>query len=84
MSNEVTVEITQTGPNTGAISIDGHDISNAIYGISVEMGVHDIPRVHLQMSPGSLRPLTIRTSKVTTDLYDALIALGWTPPQEDM
>lgn len=84
MSNEVTVEITQTGANTGTITINGIDISNAVQGIAVELSVHDIPRVHLHMSPGTLRPLTIRTSKVTTDLRDALIALGWTPPQEDM
>lgn len=68
----------------GRVSIDGHDISNAVRSIRFDGEAGMRPRVTLDLH---IRDVTTVSSKDTELLIpdatrEALITLGWTPPTE--
>jgi hypothetical protein len=67
----------------GQVVIDGRDISNAVGGVSIDATPRDLPEITVRL----LGVRTIRVdgdARVTVDddTRIALMAIGWTPPQE--
>lgn len=69
-------------PGNGSIVVDGHDLSNITRGFTFTASVDEMPRltVHLDLvdviADGEVR------CDVPPETREALIALGWTPPEE--
>lgn len=81
------VEIVQTGLGTWSIKVDGHEIADAVRRGSASLdlgGDADIPvlSVDLVAYPASVDApdALVRLPDATRD---ALVALGWTPPEAD-
>ena len=85
MSNNHRLAITAQAPGErSTITIDGHDISNALTGLTLEIGVGKVPTATLDL-------LLIDTTEyqdaetrilIPEATRDTLVALGWTPPEQ--
>ncbi|MCU1612610.1 MAG: hypothetical protein JWO98_150 [Frankiales bacterium] len=82
MSNRHTVRITANGPHATEVSIDGTDIRNALTGLTLRMGVGDIPRMTVDLLLLDVTELQDAEAQVLIPdaTVEALVALGWTPP----
>ena len=69
----------------GAVHLDGHDISNALAGVSLHMKSGHLPTAVLdvyvhEMPTGDVREAHVDLPPATRDL---LVRLGWTPPVKE-
>ncbi|MEW5658341.1 hypothetical protein ABGT92_23845 [Streptomyces cinereoruber] len=76
------VEVHQDGPARYRVLIDGMDITKGLAGLSLHMGVDQVPRLELDLllvDMADLGPIEaeVRLRKAT---HEALVVLGWTPP----
>jgi hypothetical protein len=78
------VEIHQERPDRYHVLIDGVDIAHGIAGLSLRMSVGDVPRVALDLDLIDVTELGSIEAEVmlTPAAHKALVALGWTPPEE--
>lgn len=77
------VEITSKGGTDGTVHLDGHDISRAVRGVIVDVHVESgRPQVTLELGVYEIERLDLEEAEVriTTATRDALVKLGWTPP----
>jgi hypothetical protein len=77
------VDIELDGSGRGRVVIGGQDISGALRGIVVRGGVGEAPRLELDLDVFDVTRLESAEMEILIpdDTRDALIALGWTPPQ---
>lgn len=67
-----------------SIEVDGNDISKAVTGLTIHAQAGDITRVELQMVVIRDGDIEAENAQVyiSQPTVDALIALGWKPPEE--
>lgn len=77
------VEIHQEGPEKYHVLIDGVDIAHGIVGLSLRMSVGEVPRVALDLDLIDVTQLGSVEAEVIlrSGTHEALVALGWTPPE---
>jgi len=65
------------------VEIDGHDITNAIRSLTIQASATEMTTVTLEL--GFLSSTGFQADHVDVVIpqviYDALVALGWTPPR---
>lgn len=82
MARKYDVEITMDGVR-GRVVVDGQDLSKGVRGFALRGGVGEITALELDLN---LIDVT-RVSSTSTEILiadeasEALIALGWTPPE---
>lgn len=76
-------EIELEGIGHGRLVIGGHDISNAVRAFVVRGGVGELPTLELDLSVHDVTRLESVEMEILVPpaTRDALIALGWTPPE---
>lgn len=76
--------VTSTGPTSASVLIDGHDIANGCAGLTLTMGVGQVPTVNLDLlilATTEIQDVQARIL-IPDATRDLLIGLGWTPPVE--
>jgi hypothetical protein len=72
------------GPGFGQehIELDGHDITEALQGLDIRMRVGSYPQIKLALNVHEIQTFDMAEAEllIPTDVRDALVALGWTPP----
>ncbi|MFE2140196.1 hypothetical protein ACFXA3_00250 [Streptomyces sp. NPDC059456] len=78
------VEIHQDSPDRYRVLVDGVDIAQGLAGLSLRMSVGMIPRLDLDLQLIDVTQLGSIEAEVmlTRATHEALVALGWTPPEE--
>lgn len=89
MTQQRSVTITPVpawGVGQARIEVDGHDISTAVRGVDVRMRAGELPIVDLDLMVYEVKRLDMAEAEVVidSDVRDALIKLGWTPPKETL
>lgn len=87
MTQRRSVKITpipEWGVGQARIEVDGHDISTAVRGVDVRLRAGELPIVDLDLVVHEVQRLEMAEAEVVidSDVRDALITLGWTPPKE--
>lgn len=71
-------------PGHGTVRVDGTDISSSITGVTVEARVNDVPRVTLDLRVFETARSDGQAEIIIPDpTRETLIALGWTPPEDN-
>lgn len=67
------------------IEVDGHDISKAVQRVDICLRPYAPPLVDLELNVHEIQTFEMAEAEllIPTDVRDALIALGWTPPTGD-
>lgn len=66
----------------GRVLINDHDISAITTGLHIEVGAEGIATVTLELSPDAVKATMISDVVLEPDeAREALISLGWTPPE---
>lgn len=68
---------------TDRIVVDGHDITNMVGAVMVHADPCSVPHVQLDLPVLDLMVNTDATVSIPENLAQALVALGWTPPEPD-
>jgi len=73
------------GPGQAHVEVNGHDISTALRGLSLELSVGNLPKVELDLCVVDVTDFAMTEVQlhIPDDVRDALVKLGWTPPPED-
>lgn len=76
-------EIELDGIGRGRLVIGGQDISAAVRAFVVRGGVHELPTLELDLLVHDVTRLGSAEMEILVSdaTRDALIALGWTPPE---
>jgi hypothetical protein len=84
MSNHAITITPGEWPGGARIRLDDTDISNAVRGIDVSMEAGNLPQVTVELRIDEIRRIDSEHAVVLipSSTRDALVALGWTPPQE--
>lgn len=77
------VQIEHTTPDHARVLVDGHDISHAVRAVTWESEVGHRPRLLLDLDVYDVTSLSSQDTeiRIPDDTRDALIKLGWTPPE---
>ena len=59
------------------VELDGHDVSNALRGLTLEINAGDMPTATLRVVAEEVRAYLPDATK------ELLVRLGWTPPTEE-
>lgn len=78
------VEITDDGGGRGTVTVDGHDLSRAVQRVSVNLAAGGTAEIELDLAVLEVTRLNVLGAQVVIpgDTRDALVKLGWTPPEE--
>ncbi|NUQ95673.1 MAG: hypothetical protein HOY79_03635 [Streptomyces sp.] len=84
MSNTHRLTVTATGPKTTTVRLDGHDIANALTGLTLTLGVDRVPEAHLELLLIDVTDIQDIDARIliSDTAREMLVALGWTPPAE--
>lgn len=79
------VKIDMDGAGIGTIMVDGQNIANGCVGMALDLEPNRIPRIQLDLRIYEHAELVLADPIITIPdaTRDALIALGWTPPDTD-
>jgi hypothetical protein len=73
--------VTADADGTYRVTLDGHDLTTALRGVSFGVGAECTPYVELDLAAAAMdASFTPEAVHLTAPTRDALIALGWTPP----
>lgn len=74
--------VTTTGPTSAQVLIDGHDIAHGVTGLTLTMGVAQVPTVTLDLAILDATEIQDVQARVLIPdaTRDLLTRLGWTPP----
>lgn len=63
---------------------DGHDVSMALRAVDVRFEAGHLPKVVLDLAAIDVTPLAAEDAQlcIGKEVRDALLAMGWTPPEE--
>lgn len=75
-----TVHITSDGV-AGRVHVDGKDISGACIGVNLHLRSTHLAEAQLDLRIDRVDVDGITTVRVPQSTYEALVALGWTPPE---
>lgn len=75
----ISVRLQQNG--VGAIAVNGHDISNAVTGLTIGAGPGQAPYVQMTLR-GVVDLTTPARIELPPETVQALQTLGWTPPTD--
>lgn len=78
------VEIRSDGPFKHQVLIDGQDIARSLAGLSLNIGVDEVPRLVLDLQLVDVSGFGSTEAEVLLGggVAKTLIKLGWTPPEE--
>jgi hypothetical protein len=73
------------GPGRARIEVNGHDISNAVSGMDLRLRPGEIPELNLDLRVLDVSSVDSAEVEVfiPSQVHDALVKLGWSPPQEE-
>lgn len=77
------VEIHQESPYKYRVLVDGVDIARSLTRLTLRMGVGEIPELDLGLQVIDVTQLGSIEAEVLlgAGVHEALVALGWTPPE---
>lgn len=77
------VQIEHTTPGHARVLLDGHDISHAVRAMTWEFEVDHVPQLILDLPIHDITSLDSEDTEILIpdDTREALIKLGWTPPE---
>lgn len=82
MADKRSVSITAHA-TTGTLKVDGNDLTDAVRGVDISLRAGHLPVIHLDLVILDLESVTTDAKVFIPDATrEALIALGWTPPEE--
>ncbi|MFD5675602.1 hypothetical protein [Streptomyces sp. NPDC127040] len=78
------VEIHSAGPHSYRVLVDGADIAKGLVGLTLRMGVDQVPSLELDLQLVDVAGLGPVEAEVVLGegAHEALVALGWTPPAD--
>jgi len=65
----------------GRVWVGSHEISGAIYAVHAYTHVNSLTEITLELAPSKLEMIAEGRGQFDTTTHEALIALGWTPPE---
>jgi hypothetical protein len=83
------VKVTLDGAGNGAVEIDGHDLSRALRGFTLNVSADERPTIELDfcLSEVEITSMGDGERTVLVNIPDAvvhtLLMIGWTPPEND-
>jgi|GEM_PF-6781270 len=82
--HDITITPNTPSPGRHRITVDGHDISNAVSSATLWLEPDGFPELELTLRIVETKTLTSPNTvvSISDDVRDALIRLGWTPPAE--
>jgi hypothetical protein len=79
------LEIQTNVPGDNRVSIDGHDITNAVRGIVWHAHHDERPTATIYLATVDITTINSPHTEllISDDVAEALTAMGWTPPPSD-
>ncbi|MFF9271140.1 hypothetical protein [Streptomyces rochei] len=77
------LRIVSTGGPGAQVEVDGENIASILTGLTLRMGVGDMPTATLDLVVYDLGTEAEVRFEVPDECRDLLVRLGWTPPAEE-
>lgn len=66
------------------VEVNGHDVSSAVRTVDLRFEAGNVPQVDLELAVVEVQEFASEEAEllIPSDVHDALVALGWTPPPD--
>ena len=78
------LQVETEGPGRARLLLDGQDISHGVTDLVVRLGVGEVARAELDLVLLDTTRIDSPDTEITIPIstHEALVALGWTPPED--